>query len=125
MLQLTTIVFLIALSLLAGVHIIAIELFLYWNIWWLDIPMHAYGGMIVALGFFALRDLRLFPNTLLKFFPVLFLVLLVALAWEAYEFLIDMPEIGNYYVDTGIDLCMGLLGGAIGFVVGNNLRNLR
>jgi hypothetical protein len=125
MLQLTTIVFLIAFFTLAVVHNIATELFLYWHIWWLDIFVHGFGGAIVALGLYTLRDLRLFPNTLLKPVPVLCLVLVAALLWEAYELLIGIPIESDYIFDTVIDICMGLFGGVLGFIIGHNLRHLR
>jgi hypothetical protein len=125
MLQLTTIFFLIALSVLAVIHNIAIKLFLYWHIWWLDIPIHALGGTVVALGLFALRDLKLFPNALLKPLSVMGLVLLVAIIWEVFEIVAGIPMEEHYVLDTIIDVSMGLLGGYIGYIVGNNLRKLR
>ena len=109
---------------LAVIHNIAVELYLYWSIWWLDIPVHALGGMIVALGFFAMRDLRIFSNQLLRPLPVLVLVLGVALLWEVFEFAVGIPVEANYLVDTGIDIVMGLLGGITGYIVGNSLRKL-
>ena len=81
--------------------------------------------MIVALGLFTLRDLRLFPNAFLKPIPVLLVVLSVALLWEVFELVIGVPIIGNYAIDTSIDVCMGLGGGVIGFIIGNSLRHLR
>jgi len=125
MLQLTTILFLITFSLLAVLHTVASKLFLYWHFWWFDIPMHAFGGIIVSLGLFTLRDLHIFPNRLLKLLPVLSIVVLIALVWEGFELIIGTEMLSDYFVDTITDLCMGLLGGYIGFHVGNSLRNLR
>jgi hypothetical protein len=125
MLQLTTIFFLIAFSVLAVIHNIAVQLYLYWHIWWLDIPVHAFGGVIVALGLFTLRDLRLFPNTWIWFVPVLAFVFFVALLWEAYELIIGVPIVGDYTLDTSIDVVVGLLGGVLGYFIGNSLRHLR
>lgn len=125
MLQLTTIVFLIAFSTLAVLHNIAIHLYLYWSVWWFDIPMHFFGGVIVALGFFTLRDLKLFPNSWLRLLPILLLVLGVACIWEFYEVFIGIPMLADYIFDTSLDLVMGLVGGVFGFLVGNSLRKLR
>lgn len=125
MLQLTTIFFLIAASVLAVIHNIAIQLFLYWHIWWFDIPVHTFGGMIVALGIFTLRDLRIIPNSWLRPLPVLCMVLFVALAWEVFELVAGIPIEENYSVDTAIDVLVGMLGGYIGYIIGNSLRNLR
>lgn len=125
MLQLTTVFFLIAFAVLAVIHKLAIELFLYWHIRWLDIPIHALGGAVVALGFFTLRDLGLFPNKFLKPVSILLLVLGVALIWEVFERVVGIPSIGDYVIDTSIDVAMGLLGAYVGYIIGNNLRNLR
>ncbi len=124
MLQLTTIFFLISFSMLAGIHYIAGHLFLYWRLPWFDIPMHLFGGMVVALGFFALRDLRLFRDSFLRPVVVVALVLGVALIWELFEVVIGMPIDAGYVLDTGTDICMGLLGGYLGYFVGNSLRSL-
>lgn len=125
MLQLTTIVFLISFFVLAVIHSIASELYLYWHIFWFDIPMHFFGGAIVSLGFYTLRDLGLFPNKALRLIPLLLLVLLVALCWEGYEYFIGYPIWGEYAFDTIADLCMGVGGGAVGYFIGKSLRQLR
>jgi len=128
MLQLTTIVFFIAFSTLAVIHILAVKLYLYWNVVWLDIPIHFLGGIVVALGLYTLRDLGLFPNKFLKLVPVIGLVFIVALIWEVWEIwaqLVDFSVMKDYYVDTTIDMVMGLCGGVVGYLVGKSLRNLR
>jgi hypothetical protein len=124
MLQLTTILFLIAFSTLAVVHSIALTLSLYWRVWWLDIPMHIFGGIIVALGLFTLRDLKIIPNRFLKLGTVLVLVFCVALVWDGYEILIGIPIENDYVIDTSIDLIMGLLGAGLGYIIGTKLRVL-
>lgn len=125
MLQLPTVFFLIAFSVLSVIHNIAMQLYLYWHLWWFDIPVHAFGGMIVALGFFALRDLRMIPNLFLRIMPVTALVFVVALIWEAFELVAGVPIIGNYVFDTSIDILAGVLGGIAGFYVGKSLDTLK
>lgn len=125
MLQLTTILFLIAFSTLAVIHHIAIKLYLYWRLPWFDIPMHAFGGVIVALGLYTLRDLKLFPSKFLKPLPILGFVLVIALLWEAFEFFTGIPIVGNYYVDSVSDVAIGLIGALIGYFIGNSVRGLR
>jgi hypothetical protein len=124
MLQLTTILFLIAFSTLAVIHALALALSLYWHFWWFDIPMHMFGGVIVALGLFTLRDLRIISNRFLKLIPVLTFVFIVALVWEGYELLIGIPMESDYAIDTLADLTMGLLGAIVGYVIGIKLRVL-
>lgn len=125
MLQLTTIFFLISFSLLAVLHYLSIKLFLYWRLWWLDIPIHFFGGAVVALGVYTLRDLRIIQNKWLTLPMVLLIVVGVALVWEVFELYAGVTVIdSSYYLDTAIDLCMGLAGGVIGHFVGRALRSL-
>lgn len=125
MLKLPTILFLIAASILAVIHVVSLELFLYWKHQWLDIPVHALGGAVVALFFFTLHNLLpKYPARLLYPIPVLLLVLLVSLAWEVYELLIGIPIEDNYEVDTIVDLIMGMLGGIMGYTVGYAVSSL-
>ena len=125
MLQLTTVIFLISLSLLAVLHVISLKLFLYWRFWWLDIPMHLFGGAIVALGVYTLYDLRLFvPKRYLQLLPLLLIVFAVSLSWEVYELFIGIPIEDSFVPDTITDLSMGLIGGAIGYSIGKSLRKL-
>lgn len=126
MLQLTTIFFLITASLWAAIHYIAMRLFLYWSIEWLDIPMHFIGGTVIALGVFTLRDLRIVRVSFLSLAHVLLIVLLLALIWEAYEYIFNIPMTlaDGFYVDTAFDLVLGLAGGWVGYYVGKRLRSL-
>lgn len=125
MLKLPTIFFLISLTVLGVVHILSLELFLYWKYPGLDIPVHALGGATVALGLFSLHDLfPRYPARLLYPIPVLLLVLLVSLAWEVYELQIGIPIEADFEVDTIADLIMDMLGGIIGYVVGYSVSTL-
>lgn len=110
---------------MAVLHIVALQLFLYWRFWWLDIPMHALGGTVVALGLFAAYDFRLFRNkTFLKVGYVIAFVLLIALLWEAFELYAGVPREEDYLFDTILDLIMGVVGGYLGYIVANSIRKL-
>lgn len=125
MLKLPTVFCLITFSLLAVVHYVALQLFLYWRFWWFDIPMHFIGGTVVALGIFTLYDLRLpLPARYLKLIPVVLLTFVVAMVWEVFELGIGIPIEEDYIFDTTLDLIMGLLGGVLGYVVGVNVRKI-
>ena len=126
MIRLTTVFFLIASSVLATLHIIALELFLYWHYEWLDLPMHFLGGSVVALGIFSLRDFRVpLVKRYVSLIPVTLLVIAVALLWEFYEIMIGIPIELNHEFDTSIDLLLGTLGGIVGYVVGESISNLQ
>jgi len=125
MLQLTTVLFLIAGLILAVIHAIAMELYLYWTFWWFDIPMHFLGGSVVALLIFTLYDLRiLVQRSFLTVGKVLLTVLAAALIWELYELSIGIPVEQDYWVDTATDIVMGLLGGYIGYTVACSINKL-
>jgi uncharacterized BrkB/YihY/UPF0761 family membrane protein len=125
MVRLTTIFFLITLSVLAIVHVLAISLFLYWQIWWLDIPMHVLGGIVVIFGFAAARDFGV-PMTqkLLTFQGMLLGVAVVAVGWELFQYLITDTLKSDYVVDTVTDIICGFIGGVIGWYVIQKLEIL-
>lgn len=126
MLKLTTIFFVLSLAVLAMVHAISIHFYLYWKFIWIDIPIHFFGGAVVALGVFTAKDfIRTIPDRFLYVVPVMAAVIIVALLWELFEIAIGIPitEPG-YALDTMIDLVVGALGGFIGFLVGHSIRKL-
>ena len=125
MLRTNTVVLLVSLSVLAIVHILAIELALYWIYRWLDLPVHVLGGIVVALALYTLRDLRVpVPQSWYRFSPFMVAVLLIAIGWEGYEVVIGVLPDPAYWFDTLTDILMGLIGGAFGFVLGRRLQTL-
>ena len=125
MLRTNTILLLIATSILLVVHVIAIELSLYWIYRWLDLPVHVLGGVVVALALYTLVDLRVPVSSVwYRFGPFMFLVLLIAISWEGYEVVIGVLPDPAYWQDTLTDIVMGLVGGALGFVFGRRLQTL-
>jgi len=125
MLKLPTIFFLISASVLLVIHVLSLELFLYWKYLWLDIPIHALGGAVMALLFFTVHDLfPKYPTRLMYPIPVLLLVLLIALAWEVFELRAGIPIEEDYEIDTIVDLIMGMLGALMGYIVGYSMSTL-
>lgn len=125
MIKLNTWFFISAAALLSVVHFIALELALYWHIWWFDLPMHFLGGAVVALGIYVLYDFGVpLPKRWMRFIPVISAVFIVALIWEYYEVLIGIPIEDDHELDTTIDLAMGLMGGIVGLYVGRSIATL-
>lgn len=125
MLQLTTIFFVIALSVLAGLHYLALEFFLYWHYTWLDIPMHLLGGIVAALAVFTLYDFKIcIPRRLLHVFPVWLLSLVVILAWEVFKLYAGKEIDEDFVIDTIVDVVVGSLGSIIGFFIAKSLRQI-
>ncbi len=123
MLKTTTVLFLIALSVLSVLHYIALSLFLYWQVWWFDIPMHFLGGITVALGLYTLVELRLAPSRITSsLVVVLTLALGIAVSWEVFQYVITDILKPNYVTDTVGDVALGLLGASVGYVLGRRLQ---
>lgn len=125
MLSLVTQLFLIACTTLAVLHVVLIELLLYWRFPWIDVAMHVFGGSTIALGFFALGDLGVrFVRHRRTWMWTLGAVLFAALFWEIYEYVIRAELLReNYTFDTTVDLIAGMLGGVLGFLLARHLTN--
>lgn len=102
---------------LAVVHILATEFFLYWTYPWLDIPMHALGGVVVALCFLTFCNIYTQGTYQKGLLITLGVVLGVGILWEIFEFVNQLggPEL-DYVQDTLLDLVMDIVGGCIGYL---------
>src|SRR3989338_728677 len=93
---------------------------------WIDIPMHAIGGMIVGYSMFAVVSYWQEKKYVGKLHPVVHCVLLVSLVstiavfWEFHEFIRD-TILGEHTQlgigDTMGDLFMGVAGGLVSAVI--------
>jgi len=123
--HLLVLLLLIAASVLAGVHLIALELSLYYVFAAFDIPMHFLGGAVIALMIFALAAIEFpLPRFMTKFGPVILSVCIVGIMWEAFEVWAGIPMEHDYFADTALDLVMDLVGGVVGYFVGSRLIQL-
>lgn len=123
MLKATTILFLISLSVLAVLHFIALALFLYWQVWWFDIPMHLLGGASIVFGLHTLADLRIAPRTFAtSLVNMLIIVFGIAIAWEMFQYTVTEVLKHNYLSDTLGDIITGLVGALVGYTVGTRLQ---
>lgn len=112
----TFLFFAVALCLLAVVHVLAITFFLYWTYSWLDIPMHALGGVVVALGFLTFFTLYRRIAFLKGLTITLAVVLMVGVTWEVFEFMNGIERSGaGYGADTILDFVMDIVGGCLGY----------
>ena len=97
----------------------AVEYFLYWRIWWLDIPMHFFGGMWAGLcGLWLITRRGNSPSLIL----CLAFALFVGIAWEVFEYSEGITASHfSYLFDTAKDIVMDLLGAALGWVLAKRL----
>jgi len=122
----TFLLFFISLVTLAVINYLAIELFLYWQYLWLDIPMHFLGGVVVALGFLVVFPLHKRQTVSPGVWWSMLFVFFVGVLWELIEYSAGIALVGSSerIPDTVLDLVMDLAGGIIGFYVARSLNIL-
>ena len=103
---------------------LAVEYFLYWRIWWLDIPMHFFGGMWAGLCGLWLIARRGNPASLLS---CLAFALFIGIAWEVFEYSegIAASYHFSYPFDTAKDIVLDLLGATLGWILAKRLGGER
>ncbi len=96
--------------------------YLYYEIWWLDIPMHIMGGFGIATLTGAMLSYRGIKVSYAKLFVV---YILIALAWEGYEHILNYINLGTWYGqrlpvvdvrDSVKDLFDGFIGMSIAYL---------
>ncbi len=89
---------------------------LYFELPWLDIPMHVFGGFGVAAFVLAVAT---HGKQKLSLTQVLILYLCVAITWELYEFVKDVlihKVAWNGWSDTLFDIFNGAVGATVAFL---------
>lgn len=116
MIQPIVILFVVLAGIFAAVHQFAVEASLYWYFWWFDILMHFWGGLLIALGIFALATFRR-----LTFKPTLSVVFVVAVgfvvSWEAFEWYVGLFNPALHLTDAVMDMFLGIAGALLGYLV--------
>ena len=121
---------------IAGVNSFALENFLYWELPWLDIPMHFLGGFWLGLGalwlYYLSGSFKNISDDHRRKGYALFLSFASAFVlgnvWEIYEFGMDLiADRASQYdmLDTLSDLFLDVLGGtlaAVMFISGGNYK---
>ena len=108
-----------SLLLLALLHIVAIELFLYWLYPWFDIVTHFLGGVTVSLGvfwfLFESPFVRIEKRPLVIIGTLTLAIVGIGVAWEVFEFLTGVTRgEENFVADTTLDLIMDAFGALCG-----------
>ncbi len=77
----------------------------YWEYWWLDILMHFFGGLLIALG--ASLALQRWAHIILA-------VLVIGVLWEVFEYVIGISiREPNFVLDSSLDLFADIVGGFV------------
>lgn len=103
------------LTIFAVSHYIFEPTYLYYELKWLDIPMHIMGGFGVASLTAAILS---YINKDVSFFRLFVVYATVAIAWELYEYLHDLVnyEAWNGWLDTIKDLVDGFIGMTVAYL---------
>lgn len=96
-------------------HALAINLYLYWELWWLDMLMHFLGGFWVALlGFWIIAffdRVEEFSKKQILIVSVVF-TLVIGLLWELFEAGAGLSFVGrDAWGDTILDIIFDIVGG--------------
>ncbi|MEN9881370.1 MAG: hypothetical protein RLZZ308_553 [Candidatus Parcubacteria bacterium] len=88
---------------------------LYYELEWLDIPMHVLGGVGVAS---LVLSVVLYKHKKVSLLGVVVMYTVVAVMWELYEYVKDLLDmrVWNGWVDTGADYINGAVGAIIAYI---------
>ncbi|TSC56967.1 MAG: hypothetical protein Greene041679_489 [Parcubacteria group bacterium Greene0416_79] len=110
--------------LIALLHITAIVFYLYWTLWWYDMPLHFLGGAFGSLSviwtvFFSGYVGNAAPPSVLRLFAIgLVGTLLLGVGWEVFERALGHTwSIEGYWLDTMTDLFLDMAGGFVGLLL--------
>lgn len=96
--------------------------YLYYEIWWLDIPMHILGGFGVASLTGAILSYR---GRKVSYIHLASIYLLVGVSWEVYEHILNVVHLETWYglrtpladaLDTLKDICDGFIGMSLAYL---------
>lgn len=113
---------------IAVLHTVATVFSLYWTLWWYDMPLHFLGGVFITLlvlwvwflSGYVVAPTATTPATRVFLFTVLWLIV-IGIGWEAFERALGHTwSVEGYWLDTGIDIALDIIGGAVGFLFFRN-----
>lgn len=88
---------------------------LYFELWWLDIPMHVLGGFGVASLCMSIS--YYYNNKKISLLSMLVLYLIIAIGWELYELMHDIVRNTSWggWGDTLDDIFNGAIGASVAY----------
>ena len=110
-------------ALIAGLNLLALKYFLFWRLWWFDIPMHILGGFIIgsmALWFIAYEVPIGIRSKINRILVAILATFVIGVLWEIFEYKtgITKGEPG-YWFDTIHDVIDDVIGGLIAYLALN------
>ena len=86
--------------------------------------MHLFGGAIIVFGLYSLQELGILKDRSYSLLNILTAVLVIAIAWEVFQYLITTVMKDDFVVDTLSDIMFGLSGSLLGYTVAKRLKDL-
>jgi hypothetical protein len=109
------------LVVVASLHILALEFFLYWLYPLFDVFMHFLGGVFIGLSslwlFFESGYIKLNKSSKNVIIVVGVSIFFVGIGWEIFEIFAGIPIEENFKLDTAVDLIMDVLGAFIAYFI--------
>ena len=99
-------------------HVSAYRYSLYFTVEWFDLLMHFLGGLLVgsSVGWLLRFEVPIgIRSSLPTFWIITVGVLLVAIAWEVFEFVAGITLSTGYQQDTLQDVVLGVVGALVAY----------
>lgn len=117
-LRLEIIFLLLAWAAFLATHQVFLFFDFFWLFWWADILLHIAGGALVVWSWYTIERTQTFPRTMaLRYHHPLFVLLVMMIGWEIFEYAFGIANTTNYIADTAQDFLFGALGGLVAFFV--------
>ncbi|MEK7150364.1 MAG: hypothetical protein AAB736_02035 [Patescibacteria group bacterium] len=112
----------IIIALIASLHFLAFQFYLYWRLWWFDSLMHFISGLWVAIAFFWAFFQSGHVNIIKNNKKSSLIVAIVSsfaigIMWEIFEYSSGavLASGSDYIFDTISDIFFDLIGGLAGY----------
>lgn len=89
-------------------------MYLFYEFWWLDIPMHILGGFGVAIFTSAIFS---YFKIKISYKRIFWILIITAITWEFWEYFTGQTEYYDWIgrLDTVKDIINGIIGASIGY----------
>lgn len=111
-------------SYIAAIHALALFFELYWRYWWFDSMVHIFGGMFIVFLVATLVSIRFLPSNFINQSHSAKVLVIIIVGWEIFGIILIGGLKDGFFIDTGLDMAFGILGGMIGYRLIKQLRKL-
>jgi len=106
-------------------HVLALQFYLYWLVWWFDLLVHFVGGIwLVFAGASLYRIQTGHKDSSVKLSVVLLCALGIFVLWEGFGIFVSGGLKEGWVADTLTDTLCGILGVLVGYFVSLRIKIL-